>query len=167
MEMDLKHLILKNGFQVLELGSSPGSWVQYASRIVGEKGNVIAFDIKPLTIEIPKNVTFYQRDIYIILEDNLLKSSDKFDVILSDMAPNTTGNKLVDSGSSASLCEAVIEISRISLKPNGVLLYKIFQGPFYDQVIKKTKSLYKIVKFVKPKSSRSESKEIYILAKNK
>ena len=164
IELIEKFKIIKKDSFLLDLGSCPGGWSQVASKIVS-KGKILSLDIKPMSPI--KNVKFIECDIF----DNETKNKinnffhGKIDVIISDMAADTTGNKSLDSIRTNQLCTEVISLSSRILKPNGVLVSKLFMGEDFLEVKKKAKSIFKNVSFFKPVSSRSESKETYIHCK--
>lgn len=166
-EIDKKHRILRNGNLVLDLGCSPGSWLQYASRKVGEKGQVLGVDLQTVQLSLPKNVKVLQADIFEMTVNDLEMNGGMVDVILSDMAPKTTGIRDTDAQRSYALNQQVLELSGDLLRPQGTLLVKAFQGAPLEQLRREFSSIFAQVKLCKPKSSRSESVEIFLLGLNK
>ena len=166
-EIDKKHRILRNGNLVLDLGCSPGSWLQYASRKVGEKGKVLGVDLQTVQLSLPKNVKVLQADIFEMTVNDLEMNGGMVDVILSDMAPKTTGIRDTDAQRSYALNQQVLELSGDLLRPQGTLLVKAFQGAPLEQLRREFSSIFAQVKLCKPKSSRSESVEIFLLGLNK
>ena len=166
-EIDKKHRILRNGNLVLDLGCSPGSWLQYASRKVGEKGKVLGVDLQTVQLSLPKNVKVIQADIFEMTVNDLEMNGGMVDVILSDMAPKTTGIRDTDAQRSYALNQQVLELSGDLLRPQGTLLVKAFQGAPLEQLRREFSSTFAQVKLCKPKSSRSESVEIFLLGLNK
>ncbi len=167
-EVDDKDGLFKPGMCVVDLGAAPGGWSQWTTHKVGSKGEVFALDILP--VEPFAGVTFIQGDfredeVY----DSLLTAlaGRDVDVVMSDMAPNMSGNKGVDIPRAMYLVELCIELADQVLKPNGDLLMKVFQGEGYEQLLKALRSKYQKVITRKPDSSRSRSKEIYLLARGK
>jgi len=164
-EMDKRFNIFKKGQKVLDLGASPGSWTKYAKQKIGNKGIVVAVDLNELNISTQPGIIFYQGDI--LKRDQeleiILKTNSPFDIVLSDMAPKTTGIKITDQSRSLELAEMALEIALEFLKPKGTFVVKIFNGPDVPNFINKIKKLFKSVKTFKPKSSRSESKETFLL----
>ena len=161
IELNQKFKFIKKNSNLLDLGCSPGGWTQVANKII-KGGKILSIDIKDM--EPIKNVKFIKSDI---LEentkDNVIKYfNGKLDVIVSDMAADTTGNKSLDSIRTNALCSNVINFSKKTLKPKGVLISKLFMGEDFIEVKNLAKSIFKIVNFFKPESSRSESKEIYL-----
>ena len=161
LELNNKFKFIKKETKILDIGSSPGGWSQVASKIV-KKGKIVAIDIRKMdTIQ---NVTFLHSDF--TAEDTkkkiLKEFDDKLDVIMSDMAANTTGNKNLDCIRTNILCAEVINFSLNLLKPKGVLIAKLFMGEDFLEVKSLAKQKFKKVEFFKPEASRNESKETYI-----
>jgi 23S rRNA (uridine2552-2'-O)-methyltransferase len=163
-EINKKYNLIKSGDAVLDLGCSPGSWSQAAHKIAGSKGLILGIDILPIK-EINK-IKFIQADISDQQTLSKIKSVlEKFNVILSDMAPKTTGIKELDHDKSIDLNEKALKIAGDLLIKNGNFLCKVFQGGFFPDFLRKIKEKFEFVKSFKPESSRKESKEIYIIAK--
>ena len=165
LEIVEKKAIIRNGDKVLDLGAAPGGWSQVAAKIVGSQGKVIASDILP--IELIDGVDFLQGDfteqsVY----DDLLVMTDgaKVDVVLSDMAPNMSGQLSVDQPKSMYLAELAIEMAIKTLNPGGSFVVKVFQGDGFDVFVQNAKKAFKKVSVIKPKASRPRSKEVYLLA---
>ena len=164
IQLNEKFKFLKKNNYLLDLGSSPGGWAQVASNIV-ISGKIVSLDIKEM--EPIKNVRFIKSDI---LDKNIKNIvikcfDDKLDVIISDMAADTTGNKSLDAIRTNQLCINVINFSKTMLKPKGVLVSKLFMGEDFLEVKNLAKSIFKEVNFFKPESSRRESKETYLHCK--
>ena len=166
-EIDNKHRIILTGNKVLDLGCSPGSWLQYASRKVGNTGHVLGIDVQPVKISLPINVKVIQADIFEITNEELHIKAGKPDVILSDMAPKTSGIRLTDAHRSFALNKKVLNIANEILHSEGTLLVKTFQGILLDELCSEFRKMFAKVKLCKPKSSRSESAEIFILGTHK
>jgi 23S rRNA (uridine2552-2'-O)-methyltransferase len=165
LEIQKKDRILKPGMKVVDLGAAPGSWAQIAANCIGKNGLLIGLDLLP--IDPMPNATFLQGDfkdevIYQQLTD-LLKQ-EKVDVILSDMAPNMSGNREVDQAQAMYLIELAVDFAKQNLKPGGSLLMKVFSGAGFDQLVKDLRSQYTKVVIRKPDASRSRSRELYLLA---
>ena len=150
IELNNKYDFIKKNTKLLDIGSYPGSWSQVSSKII-TSGKILSLDLK--NVDKIKNVSFLQRNF---LED------EKLDVILSDMAANTTGNKSLDCIRTNQLCADVINFSSKTLNSNGVLVSKIFMGEDFLEVKELAKSKFKKVQFFKPEASRNESKETYL-----
>ena len=161
IELNKKYKFIKNNTRLLDIGAYPGGWSQVSSKII-TVGKILSLDIKKM--DKLKNVSFLQCDF---LEkgtkEKILKFfKEKLDVVLSDMAANTTGNKSLDCIRTNQLCADVVEFSSKILKPNGVLVSKLFMGEDFLEVKDLAKSRFKKVQFFKPESSRNESKETYL-----
>ncbi len=165
-EMDRKNHLLRKGMRVLDLGCAPGSWLQYIARRVLPGGEVIGVDLKQVDVQLPDAVSVSRQDVY-ELNDSSLLSDKPFDAILSDMAPNTTGIRYVDCLRSDELNRQALNLARLHLKPGGTLVVKSFQGEQLLPLRKKFQESFDQVKLFKPRSSRSESTEIYLLGLRK
>ena len=166
-EIQQKYNLIKKGDRVLDLGCSPGSWLIYAADLTGKKGRVIGVDLKPLSVKIPSNAKVYTADIFSIDDEFYDLTGKDFNIILSDMAPATTGNKSVDAARSFNLCEAALSIAQKTLMPGGSFVCKIFQGEDFNKFSDLVKSCFKKSRIFKPQSSRKASKEIYIIGLDK
>jgi len=163
IEINKKYKFLKKNTNLLDLGSCPGGWSQVASQII-TNGRIMSIDLKD--IEPIKNVKFLKGDIFEKKTKNevIKYFNTNLDVIISDMAADTTGSKSLDSIRTNQLCAEVINFSKDILKPKGVLVSKLFMGEDFIEVKNLAKSLFKKVNFFKPESSRRESKKlIYIV----
>ena len=164
-EAQKKYGLIRKGDRVLDLGCSPGSWLLYAAELIGNRGEVLGIDQNAVTISLPARVKTFTADILTIdgpwIENATLRNH--FNVVLSDMAPATTGNKAVDSARSYRLCEAALNIAQMVLVPGGSFFCKIFQGDEFKRFSDSVRSRFKGHKIFKPQSSRKQSKEIFIL----
>lgn len=167
-EIDEKFKILKPGMLVVDFGYHPGSWIQYTSKIIGDEGRVVGIDIRDLNKKLTgiKNVRVYQKDIFDIQDLKQLDVDSQFDVVLSDMAPNTTGVKSVDQARSLHLVESVFGLLPKFLKPGGNFVIKVFDSQDAQEYLKNQKNLFKEFHYLKPKSTRSISKEFFVIGKN-
>ena len=165
IEIDEKFRIFKNGISVIDLGAAPGSWSQYLSKKI-KNGKIVSIDLKKM--EAIENITQILGDF--IEEKNKSKIKDFFksnvDVVLSDMAVNTTGNKNIDSVHTGELCMQAMLFSKKVLNNDGKFISKIFMGSTFNEIITEAKLIFKEVKVFKPKSSRKDSKESFIICKN-
>ena len=162
-EIQHKYRLIKKGDKILDLGCYPGSWLLYAAELTGKEGLVVGVDRKPVSINIPSHVKIYICDI-LSIEDEFLQSMGKdFNVVISDMAPPTTGNKFVDAARSSDLSRAALSVARKVLTPGGSFLCKIFQGEDFKTFSDLVKSIFNKHKIFKPQSSRKASREIYII----
>jgi 23S rRNA (uridine2552-2'-O)-methyltransferase len=166
-EIQKKYSIINKGDRVLDLGCSPGSWLLYAADMVGSQGRVVGIDKKKVSIKVPANTTVHTGDIFSIDEDLLSSIGNNFNVVLSDMAPNTTGNKLVDTARSFDLCRSAMNIAQNLLISGGSFVCKIFQGDDFQNFSESVKKSFKTHKIFKPQTCRKASKEIYIIGKGK
>lgn len=168
LEVNEKYHIIKPGMTVVDLGAAPGSWSQIAGKIVGSKGIVIASDI--LEMDALTDVTFLQGDFREQeVFDELLKILDGrvVDVVISDMAPNTSGTTAVDQPRMIYLCELALDFSKRVLGPKGQFLVKVFQGEGFDEYRKSFVDTFDVLKTVKPAASRPRSKEVYLLGQGR
>jgi 23S rRNA (uridine2552-2'-O)-methyltransferase len=164
IDLNKKFKFIKNNSKLLDLGSSPGGWSQVASNII-HSGKILSIDIKPM--EPIKNVEFLNCDIFETSTKEKITNyfQENLDIVISDMAADTTGNKSLDSIRTNELCSEAIEFSSKILKNNGVFVSKLFMGEDFIKVKNQAKSIFKIVNFLKPASSRKESKETYLHCK--
>ena len=164
-EIEKKFHIFKPGQKVLDLGAAPGSWSLGAAEMVGAQGFVLGADIKDTDTAFPPNVQFCVEDVFerSAAFEALLQECGPFDVVISDMAPNTTGHKGTDQARSANLCEEALLVAQAHLVPGGSFVVKMFMGPDTETFVASARRVFTNVKSFKPKSSRSESKEIFYI----
>ncbi|MDC0416208.1 RlmE family RNA methyltransferase [Candidatus Pelagibacter sp.] len=165
IEIDEKFKIFKGGLTVIDIGAAPGSWSQYASKVV-RNGKIISIDLKEMepidnTVQIKGDFT----------EDETQKKIKEFltgksDVVMSDMAVNTTGIKNIDSIQTGELCKEAMIFSKDIISNGGFFVSKIFMGGSFNEIVQLGKKIFKEVKVFKPKSSRKDSKESFIICKN-
>ena len=165
IELDEKFKIFKKGMNIIDIGAAPGSWSQYVSRVV-KNGKIISVDIK--TMEEIKNTIQITGDFTEYNVQNQIKKifTEKIDVVMSDMAVNTTGIKSVDAIQTGELCEEAMTFSKDVISDKGFFISKIFMGGSFNEIVALGKKIYKEVKVFKPKSSRKDSKESFIVCKN-
>lgn len=165
-EIHKRYHIFQKGQKVLELGAAPGSWSLYSAQRIGKKGSVLAVDKKDVDIALPEHVCFIQSDIFEPSEEfaSWLDFYQGFDLVLSDMAPETSGIKLRDQTRSLEMAQKVSELGKDYLKKGGIMVVKVFTGPDLQDFISALKQDFKRVKTFKPDSSRSESMECFILS---
>ncbi len=166
-EIQQKFRIIQKGDVVLDLGCAPGSWLLYASKQTGPKGHVFGIDIQSVAMDLPANVTVIQKDILDMTDQAFFDPVSGCRVVLSDMAPATTGRKDVDAFRSFELCRMALETVDRFLVANGHFVCKIFQGNDFARFEKQVKQRFKESRVFKPESCRKQSKEIYIIAKQK
>jgi 23S rRNA (uridine2552-2'-O)-methyltransferase len=166
IELNEKDKLIRPGMRLLDLGSAPGGWSQVAGKLVGEKGRVLATDILPM--DSLKNVDFIQGDF---TDDAIVQQlmdwlgGGRFDLIVSDIAPNVTGISSADQASSIHFLELALDTVRKTLKPGATFAAKMFQGSGSDQYVKELRSHFEKVVIRKPEASRKESREVYLVAK--
>ena len=168
-EIDQRFKIFKPGDVVLDLGCSPGSWSQYASQKVGARGRVLGVDLKPVTVKLDNAVSI-QADLRDLALEDVFKAhgfEPPFDLVISDMAPNTTGIKSADQARSLELCELAFQVAEKFLKPGGHFVTKFFHSNDFQELRKLIQSRFKKVEIVKPESTRSISKEIFFVGVSK
>ena len=167
-EIDQKYKIVGKNDLIVDLGAAPGSWSQYCLRKMGEKGRVIGIDLTPVTIKDPRFV-FYNEDIFKINWPEQLSSLnvDRIDVVLSDMAPKTTGIKLTDQMRSLELCEMALSFSESYLRRGGHFVCKLFHSDNFKEFQNSMKKEFKKVEVLKPESTRKISKEIFLIGQGR
>jgi 23S rRNA (uridine2552-2'-O)-methyltransferase len=165
-ELNEKDRLIRPAMRIMDLGSAPGGWSQVAGKLVGAKGRVLATDILPM--EPIKNVDFIQGDFTdeaVVAQLLEWLGGGKFDLIISDIAPNITGIDSADQASSMYFLELALDTVRQTLKPGATFVAKMFQGSGSDQYVKDLRTSFDKVLIRKPAASRAESREVYIVAK--
>ena len=166
-EIQRKHHLIKGGQRVLDLGCAPGSWLLYAAELTGDKGLVVGVDQKLVVVQLPKHAAAFVADILSADSSFLDQFKTKFDVVLSDMAPDTTGNKDVDAARSLALCQKALAIARDCLAAGGSFVCKIFFGEGFNDFSDSVRKDFLSLKIFKPQSSRKASREIYLIGMGK
>ncbi|AJA44121.1 23S rRNA (uridine(2552)-2'-O)-methyltransferase RlmE [Frischella perrara] len=157
--------LFKPGMTVVDLGAAPGGWSQYVASVIGNKGRIIACDLLPMDPIV--GVDFLQGDFRDEAVLNALLArvgEDKVQVVMSDMAPNMSGQPAVDIPRAMYLVELALDMCRDVLAPNGSFIVKVFQGEGFEQYLKAIREMFKVVKIRKPQASRARSREVYIVA---
>jgi len=163
-ELDEKDRLLRPGMVVVDLGAAPGGWSQYAAECIGKRGAIIALDLLP--VEPLPGVTFFQGDFR---EDEVLKTlmdhlaGREVDLVMSDMAPNMSGNRVVDQARGMHLAELALDTAKDILRPGGTFVTKLLQGPDVDAYVATARGLFSKVSMRKPKASRDRSPEVYLV----
>ena len=168
LELQDKYQLIRPGMVVVDLGAAPGGWCQLAQPLVGEKGRVIGLDIlamEPIHGVLLIEGDFTEDEALHELEDAL--GGHSVDLVLSDMAPNMSGMATIDQAKAMYLAELALEFVRSHLKPGGDFVVKLFQGEDFDTYVREARSLFEKVQVRKPKASRSRSREVYLLARNR
>ena len=164
-EIDEKFRIFKGGMSVVDIGAAPGSWSQYVAKVV-KSGKIISVDLKEM--ENIENTLQIQGDFTSVNTQDKIKEylKKKPDVVMSDMAVNTTGIKNIDSIQTGELCKEAMVFSKDVISEKGFFISKIFMGSTFNEIVALGKKIFKEVKVFKPKSSRKDSKESFIICKN-
>ena len=163
-EIDEKFKIFKGGLTVIDIGAAPGSWSQYANK-VAKNGKLISIDLKkmePIGLSIQIQGDFTEEGVQKEIKNN---TTSRVDVVMSDMAVNTTGIKNIDSIQTGELCKEAMLFAKDLLNENGYFISKIFMGGTFNEIVAEGKKYFKEVKVFKPKSSRKDSKESFIICK--
>ena len=165
IEIDEKFKIFKGGLTVIDIGAAPGSWSQYASKVV-KNGKIVSIDLKemePIDNTVQIKGDFTEDETQQKIKEFLIGKSD---VVMSDMAVNTTGIKNIDSIQTGELCKEAMVFSKDIISNGGFFVSKIFMGGSFNEIVQLGKKIFKEVKVFKPKSSRKDSKESFIICKN-
>ncbi len=168
IELDERDQLFKPGQRVVELGAAPGGWTQYLSEKLGDHGTVVASDILPM--DGFAGVEFVLGDFTEqLVFDQILAAlkGEMADAVISDMAPNVTGQASIDLPRSMYLVELAVDMALQILKPDGLLLMKVFQGEGFDELLKQLRGEFRSVKTRKPKASRDRSRELYVMARHR
>lgn len=165
-EIDRRARILKPGMRVLDLGAAPGSWSMYVAQKIGRNGKLLAIDLTPLEIALPPQATFVQGDAF-DLASGIHEPFAPYDVVLSDMAPSTTGNRLGDQTRSYELTMRALEVAKETLKPGGSFVAKIFMGEDLPLARAATRKVFEQERLIRPEGTRSVSYEIFIIGLGK
>ena len=165
IEIDKKFKIFKNKMTILDIGAAPGSWSQYVSKII-TNGKIISVDLKKME-KINNTIQIIGDFTNLIIQDQIKnKLTSKAEVVMSDMAVNTTGVKNLDSIQTGELCKEAMFFSKDVISKKGFFISKIFMGSTFNEIVALGKNIFKEVKVFKPKSSRKDSKESFIICKN-
>ena len=159
-EIDRRVRLLAKGDAVLDLGSSPGSWLQYIARAVGSGGRVLGIDLQAVSVSLPKHVEVLQGDAF-DLDPEALGGS--FDVVTSDMAPRTTGNRTTDHARSIDLCRQALAVALRVLRPGGRFVCKAFAGEDLEDLVSEVRGRIRTVRRIRPRGTRSESTEVFVV----
>ena len=166
-QIDRKERLMKPGMVCVDLGSAPGGWSQYVAEKLKGRARIAAVDLLPMD-PLP-DVEFIEGDFR---EDDVfeqllqLVGKDGADLVMSDMAPNITGTKVVDQSRAMHLVELALDMARRVLKPGGSFVCKLFQGEGFDEFVRDARNSFERVKVIKPKASRPGSREVYLVARN-
>jgi 23S rRNA (uridine2552-2'-O)-methyltransferase len=164
-DIDKRVRLFHAGARVLDLGCRPGSWMQYAVKVVGPHGKVVGVDRTALPAPVP-GAQVIVADIYTLSDEELLCGLAAYDVVLSDMAPDTTGIRATDQARSAALVEEALARAERLLAPLGAFVAKIFQSPDVEKLRKRMQQRFADVRLLKPEASRQQSTELYLIGKS-
>jgi len=165
LELQEKDRLIKPGMNIIDLGAAPGGWCQVVGRILNGRGRVIATDVLPM--DALPDVTFIQGDFReeaVVQEILELAGTDTVDLVISDMAPNMSGNNAVDQPRAMYLCELALDMAVRVLKPGGTFVVKVFQGEGYEEYRKAIQANFAVLKSRKPDASRARSRELFLVA---
>ncbi len=168
-EIDQKYKVIRPKQKILDLGCAPGSWSQYASRKIGSDGVILGIDLTPVEIKLD-NAKFVTADLYEVNFPELCKELQidlPLDIVMSDMAPKTTGIRLTDQARSLDLCELALSYAEQYLKPGGSFICKLFHSDEFKGLQEKIRKSFTKVETLKPHSTRKISKEIFLIGLNK
>jgi len=168
-EIDQRFKIFRPGYKVLDLGAAPGSWTQYSQQKVGDKGYTIGIDLAQIRLALP-HVTFIQGDAFdeaVVSKAAADVGITDFDVVMSDMAPKTTGIRVTDQVRSFELCKRALEVAQQRLRTGGHFVVKMFQSESFEEYLRLVKPLFQKLEILRPKSTRKESYEIYLIGLRK
>jgi len=163
-EIDQRWRLLRSGMRILDLGCSPGSWLQYAAERVGPKGSAIGYDLKDVNISLPAHAEARIGDAFEVSADEI---GGQVDVLLSDMAPATMGHHKTDALRSAALAERALDLAVILLRPGGGVVVKLLEGGEIVDLVKRMRVEYEKVERIRPKATRKESTEIFLVGLGK
>lgn len=161
-EIDRRLRLLKPGMRVLDLGAAPGSWTLYATQKIGAKGKLLAIDLQELGTPLPPQATFIQGDA-LSLDNEALAMFAPYDVVLSDMAPSTTGNRLGDQTRSFELFMRALAVAEKLLAPGGAFVGKIFMGEDFQTAKRAVKAAFDEERAIKPEGTRASSYELFLI----
>lgn len=164
-ELDKANKLLFPGARVMDLGCAPGSWLQYAAKRVGAQGRVLGIDLEVVTLALPPNVITLVMDMDKVRREKLPSDCFPVDVILSDLAPHTTGIRSVDQARAFDLSARAVLMSDTALKPGGAVLVKTFQGPDTRRLQEGVRARFESAEVARPKATRDGSFEVYVLGK--
>jgi 23S rRNA (uridine2552-2'-O)-methyltransferase len=162
-DIDARTGLLRPGMHVLDLGAAPGSWALYAAQRIAPRGRLLAVDLQPLTVKLPPNARFVHGDV---LADADLGAFAPYDVVLSDMAPSTTGSKVADEARSVELVLRAADVASEHGRPGCVLVAKLFMGPDYESVRAILRERYREVRTLRPKGVRPNSMEVFLACRS-
>jgi 23S rRNA (uridine2552-2'-O)-methyltransferase len=165
-EIDRRARLFRPGMRVLDLGAAPGSWSLYACQKIGDRGLLMAVDLQPLSQVLPKNATFVEGDALALSRDVLAKHAP-YDVVISDMAPSTTGDRGTDQARSFRLFDFAVDMAELLGGDGSSFVGKIFMGPDFEAARARLRKLFTEVRVIRPEGVRASSFEVFLVAKGK
>jgi 23S rRNA (uridine2552-2'-O)-methyltransferase len=162
-EIDKKGQLFRKGQHILDLGCAPGSWMQYLAGVVGPTGHVAGVDLKAVNVHLPPHASAIVGDAFGLTDEQVTGLGGPFDVVTSDMAPATIGDRFTDHMRSIELCRRALEVATRSLRPGGGFVCKVFEGEDAQAFYEEVRGLFREVRRVKPKSTRTESVELFVV----
>jgi 23S rRNA (uridine2552-2'-O)-methyltransferase len=165
-DIDRRVRLFRQGMRVLDLGAAPGSWALYASRKIGNQGRLLAVDIQPFAQALPHNTEVLLADVFTASDETLAKAGP-YDVVMSDMAPNTTGVRFTDQTRSFDLFMRAVAVAEQVLKPGGMFVGKIFMGEDLPVARAKVRTLFQKERLIRPEGTRASSYEVYVVGEHR
>ncbi|MFG0252190.1 MAG: SAM-dependent methyltransferase [Phycisphaerales bacterium JB038] len=164
LEIDDKHKLITRGARVLDIGCAPGAWLQVLGQRVGKRGRVVGVDLKEVRLALPNHVQTLRGDVFEMPAEEMTSAAGgAFDAVVSDAAPDTTGDPQGDHFRSSNLCNQVLDLLPELLLPGGPVVMKVFEGETYPDLLTRMGGVFERVKGVKPKASRSVSREMFVV----
>lgn len=163
MEIDKKYRLIKPGYKVLDIGAAPGSWSKYILSRIGKDGRLLSVDLNKLEIGSDSRMEAIQGDIYSSEVKDRIAEYGSFDLVVSDIAPSTSGNRNLDTARSEALVEEVIGFAEKYLKTGGDFVAKLFQGPGRQAIMDRVRAGWTSAHFFKPQATRKQSFEVFIV----
>jgi 23S rRNA (uridine2552-2'-O)-methyltransferase len=161
-EIDRRTRLLRSGQRVLDLGAAPGSWAKYAAERVGPNGRVLAIDLSEINAFMPPHVTCVRGDVF-ALEADVLEGFAPYHVVLSDMAPATTGTRFADQARSFELFMRAVDVAEKALEPGGAFVGKLFMSEDFARAKERVRALFSEVRVLRPEATRSQSYEVFVV----
>lgn len=161
-EIDRRTQLLRQGQRVLDLGAAPGSWSMYAAQRIGSAGRLLSIDLTPLGVGLPPHATAVVGDALSLANDDLATFAP-YDVVLSDMAPSTTGNRGTDQARSFELFVRALDVAAALAKPGGSFVAKIFMGPDFPEAQRRVREVFEKTRVIRPEGTRANSYEVFVV----
>lgn len=165
-EIDRRTRLFRTGQRVLDLGAAPGSWAKFAAERVGPNGRVLAIDLSPIVAVLPPQVEQVRGDVFALSEEELGRVGP-YDVVLSDMAPATTGTRFADQARSFELFMRAVDVAQQALKPGGSFVGKLFMSEDFNSAKDRAKAVFAEVRVLRPEATRAQSYEVFVVGLNR